>query len=72
VIFRFGGTRWSGRSKKRVDRRAIWESIDADGGPRPVYIRARTGDLSRDPQYVGDRDDRIREFFSHVSGRSPT
>ena len=73
LIFKFGRPR---RSSIRARRRPVWEQTDDDRIALSDYPDAavipRRPRFSRDIGEAGNPDDRMAEFLSRISGRSPT
>jgi hypothetical protein len=75
VIFRFGSPRGP-QARIRDTGGATWDSTDDDSillsaHPAADALPHRRG-FARDLHRVGGRSDRIAEFFSHLSKRTPT
>jgi hypothetical protein len=76
VIFKFGSPHRPRRGEIRVHRGPIWESTDDDGivlsdHPRANAL-ARRGRFPGELDEAPDRNDRIAEFFAHISRPAPT
>jgi hypothetical protein len=76
VIFRFGSPRRPAQARIRQPRGAIWEATDDDriqlsAHPAADALPRRPG-FTRASSRAGDPNDRIAEFFSHLSKRTPT
>jgi hypothetical protein len=75
VIFRFGSTRRAGPRDTRIDRRAIWGSIDDDhappwASPHPRVSR-RSADLDRERDTADDPSVRIEQMLAQLSKNAP-
>jgi hypothetical protein len=75
AIFRFGTVRRAGR-QTRSDRRAIWDSVDADRPSPPAYPRAeaaqRRFDVPRELRQADDPNGRIAEMLARLSKGAAT
>ena len=76
LIFKFGRSRRPRRNSIRARRRPVWEQTDDDRIALSDYPDAavipRRPRFSRDIGEASNPDDRMPEFLSRVSGRSPT
>jgi hypothetical protein len=65
IVFKFGRARRPAAAEVRARRNAIWESVDSHRGNRPHVLHG--------VQRTDDREERIANFFAHIStrGRSP-
>ena len=70
MIFRFGSTRRAGPRGTRIDRRAIWGSIDDDHAPwdssHPKVSR-RSADPDRERDAANDPSVRIEQMLAQLS-----
>jgi hypothetical protein len=75
VVFKFGSARRPRQGKVRA-RRGIWEPTDDDRIVLPAHPAAdavpRRASFARDLDRADDPGERIAEFFSQLSRRSPT
>jgi hypothetical protein len=83
AILRFGSTQRTGRHVNRVDRRAIWDSVDTDRLPRTDRLSPRAFPTSGErPRRVDARhelatatdepDDRIAEMLARLARSAKT
>jgi hypothetical protein len=65
-----------GAARRRVRRDKIWQARRDDSGARSARrgadVLPRRAAFPRDLDRTGDDDDRVAEFFSHLSKRTPT
>jgi hypothetical protein len=76
IIFKLGGARRPAKSRVRERRGGIWEQTDDDSivlsAPPGAEARARRRGFARDLDRADDPNERIAEFLSKLSKRTPT
>jgi hypothetical protein len=76
VAFRFGNPRRPAQARIRKPRDAIWQATDDDrillSAHRAADAAPRRPDFTRASARAGEPNDRIAEFFSQLSKRTPT
>jgi hypothetical protein len=76
VVFRFGSPRGPAQARIRKPRGAIWEATDDDRIRLSAHPEAdavpRRPDFTRGSGRAGDPNDRMAEFFSHLTKRAPS
>jgi hypothetical protein len=75
IIFRFGSKRRPAPARIRRRRGVDWESTDDDSIQLAAHPQAdglpRRPGFTRDFDRPGNRDERVAEFFSQLSRRTP-
>jgi hypothetical protein len=74
AVIKFGGARRSARLRRRRDR--LWQSTDHDrialSVRRGENILPRRPSLPRDLDRTGEANDRVADFYSQLSNRTPS
>jgi hypothetical protein len=76
AIFRFGGARRTNRRGVSGDRRTIWDSINTDRPPSPIYAGSNAAmpkaDIPREPRAADDPNERMAQMLARLARSAAT